>query len=134
MKVSHVLSIASLSAFAFLLPATAMAQTPEAPETIVMKGPTQGAVTLPHKKHSEMGECVSCHHESKPEKAKTSDFQKCSECHTKPVEAPMKTALRDAFHNAMAKQGSCVDCHVKEAAAGKTVPVKCADCHKKEGS
>jgi hypothetical protein len=104
----------------------------EAPDTLVLKGPTQGAVTFAHGKHSTATECVACHHESKPEKAKTSDHQKCTECHTKPAEAPMTTALRDAFHNAMAKQGTCVDCHVKAAAEAKTVPVKCADCHKKE--
>lgn len=104
----------------------------EAPETIVLKGPTQAAVTFAHAKHATATECVSCHHESKPEKAKTSDNQKCTECHTKPAEAPMTTVLRDAFHNAMAKQGVCVDCHVKAATEGKTVPVKCADCHKKE--
>ena len=132
MKVPHVLLIGSVMALACVVPATA--QTPAAPEEIVLKGPTQGAVTFTHKKHTELGECVSCHHESKPEKAKTADYQKCSECHTKPVAAPMKTVLRDAFHNAMAKQGSCIDCHVKEAAAGKTVPQKCVDCHKKEAS
>lgn len=113
-------------------PARLAAQTVEAPEKVVLKGPTQAAVTLAHKKHAEATECVTCHHESKPEKAKTSDHQKCGECHTKPAEAPMKTALRDAFHNAMAKQGTCVDCHVKAAAEGKTVPVKCAECHVKE--
>ena len=115
------------------VPAALRAQdTATPPETVVMKGPSQGAVTLTHKKHAEFSECVSCHHEPKPEKVKTADNQKCSECHTKPAEAPMKTTLRDAFHNAMAKQGSCVDCHIKEAAAGKGVPQKCGDCHKKE--
>jgi hypothetical protein len=31
----------------------------------------------------------------------------------------------------MAKTGTCVSCHIKQAAAGKTTPTKCADCHKK---
>jgi hypothetical protein len=32
----------------------------------------------------------------------------------------------------MAKAGTCVDCHVKQLAAGNTkVPQKCTDCHKK---
>jgi hypothetical protein len=44
----------------------------------------------------------------------------------------MKTATRGAFHDPMAKKGTCVDCHVAEAAKGKKAPTKCADCHKKE--
>jgi hypothetical protein len=129
------LLVGAVFAVANAVPATLAAQEkPAAPDTIVLKGPTMGAVTFAHKEHSTATECTTCHHASKPEKAKTSDFQKCTECHTKPATAPMTTALRDAFHNGMAKQGTCADCHVKQAAAGKTVPAKCSDCHKKEAS
>jgi cytochrome c553 len=135
MKLLRVLLIGLVVAIANTAPAKLMAQAaPAPPDTIILKGPTQGAVTFMHKKHGALTECVTCHHASKPEKAKTSDHQKCTECHTKPAAAPMKTALRDAFHNPMAKQGVCADCHSKAAAEGKTVPVKCADCHKKEAS
>ena len=44
----------------------------------------------------------------------------------------MKTATQGAFHKAMAKGGTCIDCHTKPAAAGKTAPLKCPECHKKE--
>ena len=124
----RVLLVGSIFSLAFTLPLAAQ-EKPSAPDTIVLKGPSRGAVTFTHKKHSAATECTTCHHEARPEKAKTSDYQKCTECHTIPVAEPMKTALRDAFHNGMAKQGTCVDCNVKEAAAGKTVPTKCADCH-----
>ena len=55
--------------------------------------------------------------------------EKCQTCHEKTVTAPMKTNAKTAFHDAMAKKGVCVDCHVKEAAAGKKVPSKCNECH-----
>ena len=44
----------------------------------------------------------------------------------------MKTKAQAAFHDAMAKKGTCVDCHVK-AAAGKKVPAKCNECHNVKG-
>jgi hypothetical protein len=31
---------------------------------------------------------------------------------TKPV-APMKTSSRDAFHDALARKGTCSDCHLE---------------------
>lgn len=43
----------------------------------------------------------------------------------------MTTKLQAAFHDPMAKKGTCVDCHVAAAAQGKKVPAKCQDCHKK---
>jgi hypothetical protein len=43
----------------------------------------------------------------------------------------MKTTAKLAFHDAMAKKGVCIDCHLKTT--GKKVPTsKCLDCHKKE--
>jgi cytochrome c2 len=45
----------------------------------------------------------------------------------------MKTNSKLAFHDAMAKKGVCVDCHVTEAKAGKKVPAKCNECHNVKG-
>lgn len=110
------------------------AQTPKAPESVVLTGSPLGGVKFNHKLHTADAsvKCTTCHHASKPEKAKTSDYQKCTDCHTKTAAAPMKTATRGAFHDPMAKKGTCIDCHVTEAAKGKKAPTKCADCHKKE--
>jgi nitrate/TMAO reductase-like tetraheme cytochrome c subunit len=55
--------------------------------------------------------------------------QKCRDCHTKPAAAPMKTGLPGAFHDPMAKKGTCIDCHVAEVAKGKKAPTKCGECH-----
>lgn len=103
------------------------------PETIVLSGAPLGDVTFQHAAHQKLTECTTCHHASRPEKPLTSEHEACTNCHTNPPTAPMTTSTRDAFHNATAKAGTCVDCHVKEAAAGKTVPSKCGDCHKKGG-
>jgi hypothetical protein len=44
----------------------------------------------------------------------------------------MKTKMQAAFHNPTGQAGVCIDCHKKEAAAGKaTAPTKCAQCHQK---
>ena len=132
--VVRLLVVAAAIAAAGAFPASLSAQEKEkSPDTVVLPGGQRGAITFEHAKHAERTECASCHHASKPEKPLTKDYQKCRECHTKPVTEPMTTALRGAMHDPMAKKGTCIDCHVKEAAAGKTVPVKCADCHKKEG-
>jgi len=106
----------------------------KAPDTVVLKGAPMGGVKLDHAKHAkEYGaKCADCHHASKPEKAMKGDNQKCSECHTKVAAAPMKTKYQAAFHDPMAKKGTCVDCHTKAIAAGKKAPAKCAECHKKE--
>jgi hypothetical protein len=79
-----------------------------------------------------MTDCTACHHTSRPEKPLTSTYQSCAECHTKTAAAPMKTNIRDAYHDATAKTGICMACHISEAAAGKVVPVKCTECHKKD--
>jgi nitrate/TMAO reductase-like tetraheme cytochrome c subunit len=78
---------------------------------------------------------VTCHHASKPEKALTKEHQACADCHTTPeATAPMKTSLKMAMHNTAEKTGTCVSCHQKAAAEGKTVPEKCSDCHVKKES
>ena len=110
------------------------AQAPKEPGTVVLTGSPLGGVKFEHKLHAQDRKikCTTCHHASKPEKAMASANQKCTDCHTKTPAAPMKTATRGAFHDPMAKKGTCIDCHVTEAAAGKKAPTKCADCHKKE--
>ena len=112
-----------------------MAQAKE-PATVVLKGSPLGGVKFEHKLHAQDRKvaCATCHHASKPAKPMASANQKCTDCHTKPAVAPMKTATRDAFHDAMAKKGTCVDCHVAEVAKGKKAPVKCNECHKKENA
>jgi hypothetical protein len=106
----------------------------EAPDTVVLTGSPLGGVKFGHASHQTMTECTACHHESRPEMPLGSEFQSCAACHTKTPTAPMTTSVRDAFHDATAKTGTCMDCHVAEAAAGKVVPLKCTECHKKSNS
>ena len=112
---------------------TTLAYAQAEPGVVVLKGAPNGDVKFDHKAHTKLagGKCETCHHPSKPEKPSTQARQACGDCHTKVATAPMKTKLQAAFHNPMAKAGTCVDCHAKEAAAGKKAPAKCADCHKK---
>jgi Class III cytochrome C family len=110
------------------------AQAPKEPDSAVLTGAPLGPVTFTHKAHTKTygAKCESCHHPSKPEKPLKGEHQKCTDCHVKTPAAPMKTKTQAAFHDPMAKKGTCVDCHVQAAAKGnKKVPAKCADCHKK---
>ena len=134
-SLSRILMLASGLAVTVAI-AAPIAQTPKPPDTVVLKGAPMGGVAFNHKAHATTNkiDCKTCHHPSKPEKALASEFQKCTDCHTKTATAPMKTATRGAFHDPMAKKGVCVDCHAKEAAAGKKAPTKCTDCHKKENA
>lgn len=106
----------------------------KAPAVVVLKGAAIGGVKFAHAVHENKTACETCHHASLPAKPLTSPHQQCGDCHTKPVSAPMKTSKRDAFHDALAKKGTCVDCHAKETAAGKVTPAKCVSCHKKENA
>lgn len=130
--VALVLAVGLLVWAAGTLPA--VAEQKKAPDTVVLKGAPMGGVKLDHKKHADVlkVKCETCHHASKPEKPLASPQQACTACHTKTATAPMKTKLQAAFHNPTAKAGTCIDCHSKEAAAGKKSPTKCAECHKKE--
>jgi hypothetical protein len=114
---------------------TLHAQAAKAPDSVVLTGAPLGAVTFNHKAHTTTygaTKCEGCHHASKPEKPSKSAQQKCTDCHTKVAEAPMKTKLQAAFHDPMAKKGTCSDCHQQAIAKGnKKAPAKCADCHKK---
>ena len=139
MTISPRIAIASICAPLFLAAvffasSPVSAQAPKEPDTAVLTGAPLGPVTFSHKAHTKTygAKCETCHHASKPEKALKSEHQKCTECHTKVATAPMKTKTQAAFHDPMAKKGTCVDCHVQAAAKGKKVPAKCADCHKKK--
>jgi hypothetical protein len=126
--------LAALFAGMVLSAGTLHAQAAKAPDTAVLTGSPLGNVTLSHAAHSkEYGaKCQDCHHPSKPEKAMKGAQEKCTDCHTKVAEAPMKTKLQAAFHDPMAKKGTCIDCHQQAIAKGsKKAPAKCADCHKK---
>lgn len=104
------------------------------PDTVILKGSPMGGVKFEHKLHAkDRGvKCETCHHASKPEKPSKIANQKCTDCHTKAVAAPMKTKTQAAFHDPMAKAGVCITCHTTENAKGKKAPTKCLDCHKKE--
>jgi hypothetical protein len=110
------------------------AQAPKPPASVILTGAAIGGVKLDHAAHAGAYKvaCTTCHHPSMKEKPAKSEHQKCSDCHTKVAAAPMKTNYRDAFHDAMAKSGLCVTCHMQENKAGKKAPLKCNECHKKE--
>lgn len=116
--------------FAFLFAVVGViAAAEKAPDTVTLPA-KNGDVKLDHKKHAAF-KCDVCHHASKPEKALASPHQSCRACHTATVAAPMKTNVRAAFHNPAATAGVCIDCHKKEAAAGKKPAMKCMECHKR---
>jgi hypothetical protein len=107
----------------------------KAPDVVVLKGNPMGGVKFNHTNHAKLvgDKCDTCHHASKPEKAAKSAHENCQNCHTKAATAPMKTNAKAAFHDAMAKAGTCATCHAKQAAAGKKPPLKCPECHKEKG-
>ena len=112
--------------------AAVFAQAAKAPDVVILKGAPMGGVKFDHAKHAKKvgDKCDTCHHASKAEMPAKAEQQKCTDCHTKTATPPMKTKLQAAFHDPMAKKGTCIDCHAKDEA--KKAPVKCADCHKKE--
>jgi hypothetical protein len=118
-KVSRIVTVLLLTLAIVMMSSSAFAQKP--PETATLKA-APGDVTFNHAAHVKVaGKCDVCHHAAKPEKAPTSKFEKCADCHTKTVAAPMKTDAKTAFHK------NCIDCH---KAQGKG-PQKCQECHKK---
>ncbi|HXW07543.1 MAG TPA: cytochrome c3 family protein [Vicinamibacterales bacterium] len=127
--------LGGISALAFALAfGAALAGQGKEPDTIVLKGAPMGAVKFAHKAHTASygAKCESCHHAAKSEKPAKTPQQACTDCHTKAVAPPMKTNTRAAFHDPMAKAGTCIDCHQQTAAKGKKPPLKCNECHKKE--
>ena len=107
-------------------------QAEKAPGKVILKGAPLGGVLLDHAAHVKAAnnKCETCHHPSKPEMPLKSPNQKCSDCHTKVPKPPMKTMYQAAFHDKMAKSGTCIDCHQKNK--DKKAPLKCNECHKKE--
>ena len=105
-------------------------------DVYILRGSPIGPVKFEHKLHQERAgnKCETCHHPSRPEKPATAAQQSCLECHTKPLQAGMKTGVQGAFHNPLAKNGTCIDCHKMQNAQGKNAPTKCTDCHKTERS
>ena len=124
---------AALLCLALPSPLQSQAKTP-AKDPIVLKGAPLGGVKFQHKLHLERAanKCETCHHVSKPELPAKAPQQACSECHTKPLKAGMKTTVQGAFHAPTAKTGLCIDCHQKEIAKGKKAPSKCVECHRKD--
>ncbi len=136
MKRVH-LALAIMAGLTLLVNAPTVFGQAQGPDTVVLTGSPMGGVKFTHKVHSTdhaAKKCETCHHPSKTEKplAKANQPQKCTDCHTKTAVAPMKTKLQAAFHDPMAKAGTCISCHVEQNKAGKTAPVKCNECHKKE--
>jgi sRNA-binding protein len=134
MQMKRTILVLALIAGVALLAVPVTAQTTP-PTKVVLKGNPMGGVTFDHAKHAKLvgDKCDTCHHASKPEKAAKAKQEKCQTCHEKVATAPMKTGAKAAFHDPMAKKGVCVDCHVKEAAAGKKAPLKCNECHNVKG-
>ena len=133
---SKVILVFALILGVALLAGPAAAQTPPAGK-VVLKGNPMGGVNFDHAKHAKLvgdAKCDTCHHASKPEMAAKAKQEKCQTCHTKAATAPMKTTAKLAFHDAMAKKGTCIDCHAKEVAAGKKAPMKCNECHTVKGT
>lgn len=105
-----------------------------APNQIILKGNPMGGVKFMHNVHAKdraSNKCITCHHGAKPGKTAKSATESCADCHTKTATAPMKTTYKLAFHDAMAKKGVCIDCHLAQNAKGKKAPTKCTDCHQK---
>ena len=95
----------------------------------------QPAVTFPHKAHTELTDCVTCHHTQEGLTADTvadATIEKCASCHAEPEDAatPKCTEMslsKNPFHS------GCINCHkdaLKENAEAKA-PTKCAECHPK---
>ncbi len=127
-------SIAVLLGLALVFVACSMAVAQKAPQdTYILKGAPMGAVKFDHKAHVAAADkkCDTCHHASKPEKPAKAAQEKCTDCHTTPPAAGMKTKTQAAFHDPTAKKGTCIDCHTKAVAAGKKAPTKCTECHQK---
>lgn len=110
-------------------PSATKAKAKPPSKAIVLTGAPMGGVRFEHAKHPVA--CDTCHHAPRQPKPGTAAQEACTSCHTKPVQAGMKTNKQGAFHNASATGGTCIDCHKKSGASG---PTKCTQCHKKENA
>ncbi len=135
-KVHGILAVILVMAVMLAVSAPVFAQAKTPQDTIILKGSPMGGVKFMHTAHSkDRGiKCDTCHHPSKTEKPAKVATESCADCHTKTATAPMKTTYKLAFHDAMAKKGVCIDCHMAENAKGKKAPTKCTECHKKENA
>ena len=126
-----ILIVTAAMVMAMSAPAFAQAKTPQ--DIIILKGNPMGGVKFMHTAHSKDRaiKCDTCHHPSKAEKPSKVATESCGDCHTKTATAPMKTTFKLAFHDAMAKKGICIDCHLAQNAKGKKAPTKCTECHQK---
>jgi len=129
-----VLSMVVALVFAFAVAQPFFGQAKQPKDSYILKGAPMGGVKFNHQAHSAVLKiaCETCHHASKPEKPAAAPQQACSDCHTKPATPPTKTPWNLTFHVVTGQTGLCIDCHKKEAAAGKKPPTKCMECHKKE--
>lgn len=134
MKFSKILAVLLGTFLLLMLCGTCLAQAvPKSP--LILKGAPMGGVKFDHTSHLKVAaKCQVCHHASKAEKPLKTQYEACTDCHTKPPTPPVKTSTQAAFHNPTATAGLCIDCHKTENAQGKAAPVKCADCHKKENA
>ncbi len=135
-KTYRAIAVVLVVGFGILAAQQSAAQKKAPNDVIILKGAPMGGVKFDHKQHQARAEskCTTCHHPSKSEKPSTAAEQACSDCHTTPAAAPMKTKKQAAFHNPTATAGIRIDCHKAENAKGKNAPAKCADCHKKENA
>lgn len=130
MKSIRIITVLLLAAVAAMLCVAAFAQAKAPDKPIILKGAPMGGVKFEHSKHAQL-DCVTCHHGPKGEKPAKAAQQACTDCHESVAKAPMKTNKKAAFHNPAATAGVCIDCHKKQAAAGKNSPTKCMQCHQK---
>lgn len=122
-------SKAAVPAQASGAPSATKAKVMPPAKPILLTGAPMGGVRFEHAKHPVA--CDTCHHAPRQPKPGTAAQEACTSCHTKPVQAGMKTNKQAAFHNATATAGTCIDCH-KES--GGSAPTKCTQCHKKENA
>ncbi|MCJ7500323.1 cytochrome C [bacterium] len=81
---------------------------------------TKAPVVFPHKAHSDVNDCVVCHHTATGK----DDAKSCFECHGKDPKAndpSVSSAKENPFHI------RCKGCHNEQ----KKGPTKCGECHKK---
>lgn len=110
------------------------AQAGQEPGTVVLKRAPLGGVKFEHKLHAHERkiQCETCHHPERSGVAMKAANQACSTCHATKAIAPMKTSNRDAFHDGLARKGTCIDCHRErnaKAVKADEAPVRCAGCH-----
>ena len=90
-------------------------------------------VSLPHKAHTELTGCTTCHHTDKGLTAESaSNVQKCGACHNDPEkegtpECSQMSLSKNPFHIL------CINCHKEKAKEDPSTkaPTKCDGCHPK---